>query len=62
MTSPNPTYVLSQINRIEAEMVTDWGAVGEQEIAEVQRRMDAAREQLLPRPGLLRRIFNATGE
>jgi hypothetical protein len=60
MTCPNPTQVLAQINRIEREFVASWGEQGEQQIAELSRRLAAVREAKLPRPGLLRRVFNAT--
>lgn len=46
----NRAELLTQINRIEAQMVAEWGAAGQRQIAEAQELQIALREwQVLPK-------------
>jgi hypothetical protein len=49
--------LIARINELEAQMTAEWGVEAPQQIAQEQERRLNAREELLPRPGLLRRWF-----
>lgn len=41
--------LLSRIDRLEQEMVADWGAQGREQVAQVRQQVAEARERQLPR-------------
>lgn len=48
-------HLIARINELEAQMTAEWGAEAPKQIEqELEGRLNA-REELLPRPGVLRR-------
>lgn len=49
--------LIARINELEAQMTAEWGAEAQKQIKqELECRLNA-REELLPRPGVLRQWF-----
>lgn len=49
--------LIAHINDLERQMTAEWGAEAPKQMEQELERRLAAREELLPRPGVLRRWF-----
>lgn len=50
LTDRSRAALLSRIDRLEQEMVSEWGTQGQQQVAQQHEQCAREREQLLPKP------------